>query len=217
MQNENVRAFRQAHQPGTRAGVKPRVHYGRAFCPSILGLLLLSAFACGGELGLASSDTGRRGHILAPRLSNGASADPFDEVTVLIDFEVDGNGYNIDTIAFWEAPDPGDSLMFVTSKGSNLVEVWQYPFSGPDDERPSLTHSCLENGTNGVEIDQEEDRLYVSVTYSQNICVFSLPDLAHLDTFDTGPVLGHEPNLAWLKLTNGLRRLYVSDNDEKVV
>lgn len=139
----------------------------------------------------------------------------FSGVTVEVDFQVNGAGSNIDTIAFWEAPNPIDSLMFVTSKKSNLklVEVWKYPFGSPSDELTPLTHSCLDQGTNGVEVDQEANLLYVSVTYSSNVCVFSLPGLAHFDTFGSGTPYTTEPNLALLKLPDGAKRLYVSDED----
>ncbi len=40
----------------------------------------------------------------------------FGLVLVSPDFELNGKGKNIDSIAFWEAPDPTESLMFVTAK-----------------------------------------------------------------------------------------------------
>ncbi|MFQ5627714.1 MAG: hypothetical protein ACE5I1_03060 [bacterium] len=40
----------------------------------------------------------------------------FGTVTIKPDFELRGEGENIDTIAFWEAPQPEETLMFVSSK-----------------------------------------------------------------------------------------------------
>ena len=145
--------------------------------------------------------------------SSASQFQPFGEVTVTIDFEVNGAGDNIDTIAFWEAPTPNDSLMFVTSKDIDLVEVWRYPFDSSNDQLRPLEHRCVNRGTNGVVVDQEEDILYVSIRRSRNVCVFSLPDLQHIDTFSSGVTYATEPNLALLGLTNGQKQLYVSDTN----
>jgi len=140
----------------------------------------------------------------------------FDEVTVRSDFNVNGVGENIDSIALWEAPNPAGSLMFVTSKDAPLVEVWGYPFRSGDSDT-ALRHSCLEyaadSSTNGVVVDQETNLLYVASNFSPNVCVFSLPDLTHRLTITSGVTYGSEPNLALLTLPNGSKRLYVSDDD----
>lgn len=141
-----------------------------------------------------------------------AAFNNFGSATVIVDFEVNGAGSNIDTIAFWEASDPTNSLMFVTSKSASLVEVWKYPFKSGSDQLSPLRHSCLGNqGANGVLVDQQEDKLYLSIRFSRNICVFSLPNLQQLATYSSGVQYDEEPNLALLKLTNGQKRLYVSD------
>jgi hypothetical protein len=57
------------------------------------------------------------------RIENG-----FGMVTVSPAFELDGKGKNVDSIAFWETPDSSSTLMFVTAKDNDLLEVWQYPF-----------------------------------------------------------------------------------------
>lgn len=141
----------------------------------------------------------------------------FGEVTVNGQFRVAGEGRNVDTIAFWEAPDEADSRMFVTSKDRSLVEVWRYPFRSDADELPALTHSCLqastESATNGVLVDQESDLLYVASNRSPNVCVFSLPDLTFRRSISSGDTYGLEPNLALLDLSDGSKRLYVSDDD----
>lgn len=140
----------------------------------------------------------------------------FEEVTVTSQFRVAGAGKNVDTIAFWEAPNETDSLMFVTSKNLALVEVWGYPFSSDASEMTALTHDCLQaasdSATNGVLVDQESDLLYVASNRSPNVCVFSLPDLTYLRAITSGTTYGLEPNLALLKLPDGSKRLYVSDD-----
>ena len=136
---------------------------------------------------------------------------PFD-VTVDPVFDVNGSGSNIDSIAFWEAPSPADTLMFVTSKGAPLVEVWGYPFDAQSG-RPDLVHECIDDGTNGVVVDQVTDRLYVSVRSSANTCVFSLPDLSWLQTINSDAAYHGEPNLGLLHMDSGETRLYVTDDN----
>jgi myo-inositol-hexaphosphate 3-phosphohydrolase len=161
-----------------------------------------------------------RGALTASALSlvvSGAVAaqafDPFGTVSLTVDFTLNGQGANVDSIAFYEAPDPGDTLLFVTSKGSQLVEVWGQPFVG--NELTPLTHASFAQGSsqvNGIAIDQATDRLYVAVgSPASTVVVFSLPGLAFVDEFIAGAVdLRAEPNLALLRLDGGGTRLYVS-------
>jgi hypothetical protein len=142
---------------------------------------------------------------------------PFGSVTLAVDFGVNGRGRDVDSIAFWEAPDPADTLMFVTSKGPRLVEVWQYPFT--DNELTPLTHPSFgQTGNvqvNGVAVDQGSDRLYVAVSDPiSTVSVFSLPDRVFQFEFIDGAVaLQREPNLALLHHASGQTRAYVSADD----
>lgn len=149
--------------------------------------------------------------------NQGGTFHSFKPVTLTADFNLKGDGKDVDTIAFWEAPSPSDSLMFVTSKGTPLLEVWKYPFSSTADKQPSLKNSCFStrsnSGTNGVIVDQETDLVYVVVAFSPNVCVFSVPDLAYKKTITSGGDYDEEPNVGLLKLTDGSKRLYVSDNN----
>ena len=80
----------------------------------------------------------------------------FGTITVDPDIEVNGAGQNIDTIEFWKAPDSTETLMFVSAKNNELVEVWKYPFEG--NELQPLNHSTFNNSqVNGLAIDQETD------------------------------------------------------------
>lgn len=149
--------------------------------------------------------------------SSSSSFHAFNTVTVAADFDAVGAGSNVDTLAFWEAPDATDTLMFVTSKDISLVEVWKYPFTSPSHQLPALTHSCLkvtsDSATNGVLVDQETDLLYVASNFSRNVCVFSLPGLTYQKTISSGGNYGREPNLAQIELPNGSAWFYVSNDD----
>ena len=135
----------------------------------------------------------------------------FGRITVDPDIELNGKGQNIDSIEFWKAPDSSQTLMFVTAKDNQLVEVWKYPFIG--NEQTPLTHSTFNNSqVNGIAIDQDINLLYISVSYpSSTISVFSLPDLTFVKNFNrNGDDYKSEPNLTILKLSNGTKNIYVS-------
>jgi hypothetical protein len=145
-------------------------------------------------------------------------ARPFGEATVEPAFELEGPGSDIDSIAFWEAPDVAGTLMFVTAKDNDLVEVWRHPFV--EDEPESLIHPSFgtESQVNGVVVDQLTDRLYVAVSEpASTVVVFSLPGLEPVAEFLAGDrPLGSEPNLGLLR-TEDETRLYVSTGDEIIV
>lgn len=138
------------------------------------------------------------------------SFEPFGTVTLAasdIVFEVSGDGENIDSIAFWEASEPAESLMFVTSKNNSSIEVYQYPF-----KNQRTTISCGD-ASNGVWVDQENSVLYITERDSSNVCAFGLPALDINDalSFTTAATSNQsEPNLTILKLPDGQSRVYVS-------
>ena len=144
-----------------------------------------------------------------------ADLEPFGTVSISrsdIEFDVNGSGDNVDSIAFWEAPDPADSLMMVTSKANESIEVYQYPFTSE-----LRTIACGEEST-GIWVDQAGDILYITERYSSNVCAFDLPELTPnsalgFATAATGN--NSEPNLAMLNLSGGQSRVYVS-YDERV-
>jgi myo-inositol-hexaphosphate 3-phosphohydrolase len=110
----------------------------------------------------------------------------------------------VDSIAFWESPEPTNTLMFVTGKANDLVEVWKFPFQGS--ELPAVQFPA---NVNGVVVDQETDLLYVS---DLKVSVLSLPGLQLLDEFGQGIIGVGENNLDLLKHTNGQTHIYVSDD-----
>ncbi|MEJ2493892.1 MAG: phytase [Ignavibacteriaceae bacterium] len=135
----------------------------------------------------------------------------FGRISVEPDVELNGAGQNVDSIEFWKAPDSSNTLMFVTAKDNQLVEVWKYPFK--DNEQTQLTNSTFENSqVNGIAIDQDSDLLYISIgSPSSTISVFSLPDLTFVKNFNkSGANYQSEPNLTILKLSKGTKYIYVS-------
>jgi Phytase len=141
--------------------------------------------------------------------------EPFGTVSISesdTEFDVNGSGDNVDSIAFWEAPDPPDSLMMVTSKGNESVEVFQYPFTS------ELRTIACGDESNGIWVDQARDVLYITERHSSHVCAFDLPELTpnsslRFTTAATGN--DSEPNLAMLNLADGQSRIYVS-YDERV-
>jgi hypothetical protein len=117
----------------------------------------------------------------------------------------------VDSIAFWEAPDPAGSMMFVTSKGNPSIEVYQYPFD------TQLRTIACGGASNGVWVDQERDILYITERNSSAVCAYDLPDLEANSSlsFTTAATGGDsEPNLAMLHLPDGQSRIYVSYGGE---
>jgi hypothetical protein len=150
---------------------------------------------------------------LAPTPSASIQLEPIGSVSIDssdVAFDVNGDGRNVDSIAFWEAEGPEQSLMFVTSKDNDSIEVYQYPFHAQLE-----TLSCG-GETNGVWVDQERDILYVTKRDTRDVCAFDLPDM------DDNPSLrfstsaagsDSEPNLTMLTLPGGQKRIYVSYDD----
>ena len=135
----------------------------------------------------------------------------FGQISLEVDLELNGTGQNIDSIEFWKSPYSSETLMFVTAKGNNLVEVWEYPFEG--NQISSLMHNTFQNSpVNGVTVDQNKNLLYVSIgNPSSTVSVFSLPDLNFLFNFNRAGANYHtEPNLALLTLNESNKKIYVS-------
>ncbi|MEE9398189.1 MAG: hypothetical protein V3V31_14375 [Methylococcales bacterium] len=140
----------------------------------------------------------------------------FGSVNIPPQWMVNGAGKNIDSIAFW-VPDmhPENTLMFVTAKKNQLIEVWKYPFV--NNQLRSITHSSFGKKTkvNGVAVDQKTNLLYVSLSRPSSIVsVFSLPEGSFTRKFiEISRDLGSEPNIALLRHKNGQTRAYVTADD----
>lgn len=81
-----------------------------------------------------------------------ADLSDFGVVTIDPALDLNGAGSNVDSIAFWEAPTPRETLMFVTGKGNDVVEVWKFPFENNEQAEISFPANV-----NGVVVDQETD------------------------------------------------------------
>lgn len=162
-----------------------------------------------------STSTAIQNSTQPPDASGSVHLESFGTVTITeseIEFNVSGDGSNIDSIGFWEASDPTQSLMFVTSKGNSSIEVYQYPF------KTQLTTISCGNISNGVWVDQENDVLYITERESSNVCAYDLPALDQNQSlsFTTSATSNQaEPNLTMLNLPDGQSRIYVS-YDNKV-
>lgn len=143
------------------------------------------------------------------------SFEPFGAVELPPAFALNGSGTTIDSLAFWEAPAPEDTLLLVTAKGNQRVEVWQYPFEGQ--ELPALRHASFGTDTkvNGVVVDQARDLAFIAVSEpASTVSVFRLPDLGFVKEIVAGAEnLRGEPNLVLLDRLGGAQRLYVSADD----
>jgi hypothetical protein len=148
---------------------------------------------------------------LAPTAS--LELEPFGAVSISaseIEFNLNGEGTNVDSIAFWEAADPAQSLMFVTSKGNASIEVYRYPFQS------QLTTILCGSASNGVWVDQGSDILFITERNASNVCAYELPSLAEKGSlsFSTAANGGDsEPNLTILHLLDGQSRIYISYDD----
>ena len=128
----------------------------------------------------------------------------FGTITLPPAFNLNGAGSDVDSIAFWETPEPTNMLMFVTGKANDTLEVWKYPFVGNE-----LPPRLFPANINGVEVDQETDRLYVT---DSKVSVLSLPALQLQTEFGQGIIGVGENNIDILKHTNGQSWVYVSDD-----
>ncbi len=146
----------------------------------------------------------------------GRGADP-GAAAVEPDIFLDGAGSNIDTIAFWTGAAPEETLMFVTSKADSLVEVWQFPFA-QGSEGAAIRHEAFGRGqVNGVVVDQERDRLYVSVGEPSGVVVvFTLPERRFERVLLQAP-LGREPGLALYHWPDGRTWLYTTGDRDRLL
>lgn len=146
--------------------------------------------------------------------------EPADEENAVLlqpDFALEGVGTNVDTIAFWEAEAPEQSLMLVTAKDNSLIEVWHFPFDDGN-QSPPIRHQSFNGGhVNGVVVDQARDLLYVSVSEPRSVVsVFSLPDRRFVRTMLDDVMLGDEPGIE-IYLDDSRSWLYVNSDNRRTV
>ncbi len=161
-------------------------------------------------LGLRQRSSGSLSTLPVGERAFGGINQSFGVVTVPAGIELNGQGQNIDSLGFWEAPDPSQTRLYVTAKNNRLVEVWQFPFLAG--EQPPLQGVFGLGDVNGVVTDQQEDLLFVTqASPSSSIYAFSIPEQEFLGTFGTVD-LGREPNLDLLDTPDGQRLLFVTSD-----
>lgn len=131
---------------------------------------------------------------------------PFGTVSVAPDVTLDGTGTNIDSPEFWEAPNAEDTLLLVSAKGNDLVEVWKYPFAG--NELPPIR---LAPTPNGLDVDQDRDILLIGDSRERVIRVHTLPDRAFVKTIGEGRIGSGETNIDILD-RGGKKWIFVSES-----
>jgi len=129
------------------------------------------------------------------------------EVTPLA-LELDGPGTNHDDPCFWVDPgDPANSLLFMTSKSSGLVEVFRLPAGTLVGTIPGFlkANNCWVEG----------DLLLTTDTLAHHVTVHHLPDLAPAGTLaeDMLAPMG----IATLHAPDGQTLLYVTDEADASV
>ena len=130
-------------------------------------------------------------------------------------FELDGPGTNVDDPCFWyDQANPASSLLFVTTKDSGLVEVFNastgaFVTSIRGFGRPN---NCAVEGDLLLTTDREPD---APGAVPGKIKVHSLPDLKLLRTFGEDTEEPHGIDV--LTLPGGERRVYVTDKPDASV
>ncbi len=142
-----------------------------------------------------------------------APASPFQAAVVLPDFVLNGEGSNIDSLAFWSSEDASQTFLFVTAKGNQLVEVWPFPFQSG--ELDPIREPFGSGRVNGILVDPQADLLYVAQAQpTSQVFVFSLPELQLIRQFGSHPLIddfGSEPGLGLLnERISAEKRLYVT-------
>ncbi|MCC6847328.1 MAG: phytase [Deltaproteobacteria bacterium] len=123
-------------------------------------------------------------------------------------FELDGPGENVDDPCFWIDPaDAAESLVFVTAKGSGLVEVYTIATGAlvatiPGFDRPN---NCAVEG----------DLLITTDVDAGDVKLHHLPDLALVGTF--GADMTDPEGVDVLTTPAGAQQVYVTDSSDASV
>ena len=76
------------------------------------------------------------------------------------------SGMTVDSVAVWIAPNPKDSLLFVTYKDGDMVSVWNFTTWTKFKDITGIDYP------NGVAVDQAEGTLYVTVRNSDIVAKY---------------------------------------------
>lgn len=133
----------------------------------------------------------------------------FGKASVMPDAFLDGKGKNIDSPEFFETDDYRESLLLVSGKGNNVVEVWKYPFKG--NEQSPLQRS---SSPNGLAIDQKRDWLIIGDSEEKEAAIYALPKLKHVKNIGQGILGSGETNGDILTQTNGSDIIYITESHQ---
>jgi len=133
---------------------------------------------------------------------------PFGTVTIRPPLVLNGAGTNIDDPAFYEAGT--DTMLFVTAKDNDVVEVWPFPFTS---ERSAISPGAQPNNAT---VDQLARRLYLSLANTSRVDAYNLPGLTRFGSFDVGGNTGGEPGLGSLRRPSGAMWSLVGDGSGNV-
>lgn len=131
----------------------------------------------------------------------------FGKASIAPDALLDGKGKNIDSPEFFETDDYRESLLLVSGKGNNVVEVWKYPFKG-NEQSPLQRSSSL----NGLAIDQKRDWLIIGDSEEKEAAIYTLPGLKHVKNIGQGILGSGETNGDVLTQTNGGDIIYMTES-----
>ncbi len=147
-----------------------------------------------------------------PAVSSDPSAPPlfniFKTATITPDFFLDGEGSNIESPEFFEAGDYRQSLLLVSGKSNDTIEIWQYPFRG--NQQSAFETKSLPNG---LEIDQTEDWLLVGFPDEEKITVYKLPGLVKIMSIGEGKFDSGETNMDILTKPSGEKIVYATEKN----
>lgn len=89
-----------------------------------------------------------------------------------------------DSVAVWVAPDPANSLLFVTHKKSNQLKAWNL-------NTQTILHVIGGfNRPNGVAVDQTDGMVYVTDRFNQRIVKYAISDIL-LGNYTPLLIFGH--------------------------
>lgn len=135
------------------------------------------------------------------------SFESFGTVRITPDLFLDGEGTNIDSPEFFESKNPQDTLLLVSGKGNDTIEIWKFPF-----ENNQLTAIDRKSLPNGLDVDQDKKLLLVGDAEKKVVEIRSLPDFSVLSTVGQDVLESGETNLDTLTFPDGSKHMYVSEN-----
>lgn len=127
----------------------------------------------------------------------------FDRVLIEPDIVLNGEGDNIDSPEFFI--DGENSLLIVSDKKGDLLEVWKYPFT--ENSFSSVKRDSLPNG---LAVDQDKKLLLIGDSEKEIVETRSLPGFEKVSEIGKDTIKPGETNVDVLTLPQGQRHVYVT-------